>query len=223
MITPPAPTSFTEKDFEILARKVVHEGIFRYVKYELRHKLFKGGWTPVLQREVVERTSAAGILPYDPILDRVVLISQFRVGAISHLTTPPSSAKTSPWLLEIVAGILGHEEKPEAVALREAQEEAGCRILELYPIHDYFVSPGGSNEYIHLYCGRIDASHLSANHGLEEENEDIFALILPVDEAFEWLRQGKIKTAPALMALQWLQINRNFLRDFWFKKNTLSG
>src|SRR5690349_18626936 len=107
MMSPSALVSFTEKDFEVVDRKVMHEGIFRYVKYELRHRLFKGGWTPVLDREVVERTCAAGILPYDPILDRVVLIAQFRVGAISHTRTHDSSPAVSPWLLEIVAGVLG--------------------------------------------------------------------------------------------------------------------
>lgn len=211
-------TPFTEDDFEIVDRKVLYEGIFRYVQYQLRHRLFKGDWTPVLSRDLIERTCAAGILPYDPILDQVVLISQFRPGALTHTKTHDSSAKVSPWLLEIVAGVLGKAEKPAEVAVREAQEEAGCRVLELYPINDYFVSPGGSDEYIHLYCGRIDASGINGTHGLEEENEDIFAFALPADEAFELLRQGKIKTAPALVALQWLQINRNFLRDFWLKK-----
>lgn len=209
---------FTESDVEILNRQVLHEGIFRYVKYELRHRLFQGEWTPALNREVIERTCAAGILPYDPVLDRVVLISQFRVGALRPSTAHPSDAKNSPWLLEIVAGVLGKGEKPEEVAVREAWEEAGCRVLDLYPICDYFVSPGGSNEYLHLYCGRVDAGSIDGRHGLEEENEDILAFALPSDEAFEWLRQGKIKTAPAYVTLQWLQINRNFLRDLWLKK-----
>ncbi len=209
--------SFTEKDYEILNRQVMHEGFFRYVKYELRHRLFEGGWTPVLHREVVERTCAAGVLPYDPILDRVVLIKQFRVGALVPPQAHLNEAEISPWLLEIVAGILDKTEKPEEVAVREAWEEAGCRILDLYPISDYFVSPGGSTEYIHLYCGRIDASRIEGTHGLEDENEDIFTFALPAEEAFELLRQGKIKTAPALLSLQWLQMNRNFLRDLWLK------
>ncbi len=218
-MTPPVSSSpFTDKDFEILNRKIMHEGMFRYVKYQLRHRLFKGGWTPVLDREVVERTCAAAVLPYDPILDQVVLIHQFRVGAITHAKIHPSTPPSTPWLLEIVAGVLGPAEKPEEVALREAEEEAGCRVLELYPINDYFVSPGGSSEYLHLYCGRIDARGIDGRHGLEEENEDIYAFTLTADEAFEWLRQGKVKTAPALVALQWLQINRGFLRDFWLKK-----
>ncbi|HSW70554.1 MAG TPA: NUDIX domain-containing protein [Gammaproteobacteria bacterium] len=212
---------FTEKDFEIVNRQIIHEGFFRYVNYELRHRLFKGGWTALLHREVIERSHAAALLPYDPILDQVVLLTQFRVGAI-----PPSkkyasdspSREANPWLIEIVAGLLSPNETPKEVALREAEEEAGCRILELYPINDYFVSPGGSNEYIHLYCGRIDSSSIqNSYHGLEEENEDIYAFILPVEEAFEWLNQGKIKTAPALIALQWLKLNRHFLRDLWLK------
>lgn len=218
MMMPASQILFTENDFEILNRKIVHEGIFRYVEYELRHRLFKGGWTPVLNRELIERTCAAGILPYDPILDQVVLIAQFRVGAISHSKIHASKRPTTPWLIEIVAGVLDRAEKPEEVALREAEEEAGCRVLELYPINDYFVSPGGSNEYLHLYCGRIDASGINGTYGLEEEHEDIYAFSLPADEAFEWLRQGQIKTAPALVALQWLQINRDFLRDFWLKR-----
>lgn len=210
--------SLSENDVEIVNRQVAYEGIFRYVKYALRHRLFQGEWTDTIHREVIERTCAAGILPYDPVLDRVVLISQFRVGALNPSPMHPSDAKKSPWLLEIVAGVLGKGEKPEEVAVREAWEEAGCRVLDLYPVCDYFVSPGGSNEYLHLYCGRVDAASIDGRHGLEEENEDIFAFALPADEAFEWLRQGKIKTAPAHVALQWLQINRNFLRDLWLKK-----
>lgn len=204
---------FTQADCEVIERKVVHEGIFRYVHYFLRHRLFKGGWTPTLKRELIERLSAAGILPYDPILDKVVLINQFRPGPIAN----PVGNPPNPWLIEIVAGVLGKNEKPEEVAIREAYEEAGCRVLELYPINEYYVSPGGSSEYINLYCGRIDANGITGTYGLEEENEDIYALTLSTDEAFELLRLGKIKTSPAIIALQWLQMNKNFLRDHWLK------
>ncbi len=206
---------FTHADCEVLDRKVVHAGIFQYVHYQLRHRLFKGGWSSVIKREMMERTSAAGILPYDPVLDRVVLISQFRPGAMNVL----SADSKSPWLIEIVAGVLDRAESPAEIAVREAQEEAGCNILDLYSINDYFVSPGGSNEYIHLYCGRIDSKSIEGIHGLECEDEDIYAFSLPSDEAFALLREGKIKTAPAIIALQWLQINRQLIRDLWLKKS----
>lgn len=213
--------TFTDEDYEIVDRKVVYEGVFRYVHYNLRHRLFKGGWTPIFKRELLERTSAVGVLPYDPILDKVVLIYQFRPGAIvtEEMKITPHLNSSCPWLIEIVAGVFNANESPEALATREAQEEAGCQILGLYPIGEYFVSPGGSNEYMHVYCGRIHATQTEGTYGLEKENEDIYAFTLDAEEAFELLRQGRIKTSLTIIALQWLQINHHFIRDFWLKNN----
>lgn len=209
---------FTHQDYEITDRQVIYEGIFRYVHYYLRHRLFKEGWTPVFKREVVERTHAAGILLYDPLLDKVVLIYQFRPGAMITETMKSSTEHApSPWVIEVVAGVFDTAEQPEALAAREAQEEAGCAVLDLCPVSQFFVSPGSSNEYMHLYCGRIDASQVGGIHGLKEENEDIYAFSLLAEEAFEWLRQGKITTVPAIIALQWLQMNRETLRARWTK------
>lgn len=196
-----------EKDYEILQREVKYQGIFRLVELHLRHRTFDGGWSNVFTRELLERKSATAILPYDPVLEQVVLIEQFRAGAIAN----PSG----PWLLEIVAGIYDEGDKPRDVAIREAEEEAGCKILDIYPICEYFVSPGGANEHLSLFVGRIDASEIGGIHGLEEENEDIRAFTLPVDEAFSLLQEGKIKTSPAIISLQWLQLNREWLRQLW--------
>lgn len=204
--------SFTENDYEILKREVPYQGVFRMVRYQLRYRLFQGGFSQTLAREVLERKPAACVLPYDPILDRVVLIEQFRPGAIF--------SAQSPWLIEIVAGVLDGvaTEKPSDVALREAKEEANCEVLDLYPICEYFVSPGGSNEYVYLFCGRIDASETGGIHGLQEENEDIRAFTVSADEAYIMVQEGKIKTSPAITALQWLQLNREWLRQLWQTK-----
>src|SRR5687768_12463859 len=102
-----------EKDYEILKRDVKYQGMFSLVELHLRHRNFDGGWSNTFTREILERKSAAAILPYDPILEQIVLIEQFRAGA---LTNP-----TGPWLLEIVAGIYDQSEKPRDVAMREAQ------------------------------------------------------------------------------------------------------
>jgi len=201
---------FTQNDYEIIKREVPYQGIFRMARYHLRFRLFNGGFSQVVIREVMERKSAAGVLPYDPVLDQVVLIEQFRPGAIAN--------PQSPWLLEIVAGVIESHEEPKNVAEREATEEAGCEILDIYPICEYFVSPGGSNEYFHLFCGRIDASDAGGIHGLEEENEDIRTFTLSTDEALMLLQEGKIKTAPAIISLQWLQLNREWLKQLWQTK-----
>jgi ADP-ribose pyrophosphatase len=200
----------TGKDFEILERDVKYQGIFRLVQLHLRHRTFDGGWSNTFMRELLERKSATAILPYDPVLEQVVLIEQFRAGAIAN----PSG----PWLLEIVAGIYDKGDKPRDVAIREAEEEAGCKILDIYPICEYFVSPGGATEYLNLFIGRIDASEIGGIHGLEEENEDIRAFTVSTEEAFALLQEGKIKTSPAIIALQWLQLNREWLRQTWLTK-----
>ncbi len=199
--------TFTQNDYEIVKREVPYQGVFRMARYQFRFRLFNGGWSQVIIREVMERKSASGVLLYDPLLDQVVLIEQFRPGAMAN--------PQSPWLIEIVAGIIDANEDPKRVADRETQEEAGCEILDLYPICEYFVSPGGSTEYFHLYCGRIDSSNAGGIHGLAEENEDIRTFTLPTDEAFMLLTEGKIKTSPAIISLQWLQLNREWLKQLW--------
>ena len=104
------------------------------------------------------------------------------------------------------------------MASREAEEEGGCNILDIYQIYAYFVSPGGSNEFLSLFIGRIDASDVGGIHGLTEENEDIRAFALPLDEAYAMVQEGKILTAPAIISLQWLQLNREWLKQLWQTK-----
>lgn len=203
----PENISFTHNDYEVIERKVLYQGVFRLVRYALRYRLFKGGWSAVLQREVFERHSAVGILPYDPLEDKVILIEQFRPGTIGN--------PASPWLVEVPAGIIEPNETPEDVAYRETMEETGCTLSMLHPISDYFVSPGGSNEYLHLYCGKVDAKGVEGIYGLQDEQEDIRVINLSADEAFAKVQSGQIKNAPALIALLWLQLNRQTLKSIW--------
>lgn len=64
-----------------------------------------------------ERGHAAVLLPFDPERDEVVLVEQIRIAAYDTSVTP--------WLLEMVAGMIEEGETIEAVARREAMEEAG--------------------------------------------------------------------------------------------------
>lgn len=200
-------TSFTHNDYEIVAREVLHQGVFRMVRYSLRHRLFSGEWSDIFTREVLERHSAVAVLPYDPLLDRVILIEQFRPGSLAD--------PQSPWLIEIPAGTISKKEKPEELAHRESMEETGCVLTELTSICQTFVSPGGSNEYLHIFCGKVDAKYAAGIHGLKQEHEDIRVINLPADEAFEALSRGKIQTTPALIALLWLQLHRRRLQEAW--------
>jgi len=201
-------THFGHEDYEINQREVIYQGVFRMVRLHLRHRLFAGGWSESFTRELLERFSAAAVLPYDPILDRVILIEQFRPGSLSG---------TTPWLIEIPAGVLVGNDTPEKLAVREAAEEAGCEVTALLPITEFFTSPGGCDEYLHIYCGRVDAGNIGGIHGLKHEHEDIRVLNVTADEALRMLRANEIKTSPAIVALLWLELNRGKIREKWLK------
>jgi ADP-ribose pyrophosphatase len=198
----------TDSRVHILEKTVCYDGFFRIERYRLRHQLFRGGWSREITRELFERGHAAAVLPYDPLLDAVVLIEQFRIGA---LETPGD-----PWLIEIVAGVIDKpDETPEDVVRREAVEEANCAIQDIVHICDYFVSPGGTSECIALFCGKVDAAGVGGVGGLEEEAEDIRVIVVPFPEALAQLQAGNIRSAAPIIALQWLQLNRDDLRTRW--------
>ena len=121
-----------QKKFEIVSKNRKFQGHFAIDVYKVRYEKFEGGFTPIIQREVFERGSAAGVLPYDPVRQEVVLIEQFRVGAVNN-------TKKTPWLFETVAGIIEEGETVEEVIHREAEEEAGLKIQKLIPKNAFVV------------------------------------------------------------------------------------
>lgn len=195
------------QDVEIQKREQCFKGFYKLDRLHLRHRQFAGGMGPVLTRELFVRHDAVCVLPYDPQRDEVVLIEQFRVGAMD--------AGVNPWLLELVAGLIDKDEEPEEVARREAVEEAGLTLGALWPIAQYLPSPGGSNELVHLFVGRCDSSGAAGIHGLAEEGEDIRVHVLPFEEALQGVRDGRINNAASMLALQWLALNRAEVRGLW--------
>ena len=147
------------------------------------------------------------MLPYDPVTDTVVMIEQFRVGAIAKAP--------SAWLLEVVAGLMEPGEAPEDVARREAVEEAGLAVRRIEPIARFFATPSKSSELTHLFCGEVDASGAGGVHGLAHEGEDIRVVPMPAEEAFALLETGRIDSAWPMIALMWLRANRERLRRAW--------
>lgn len=112
--------TFAKKDVEIIARETLYRGFFSLDLYRFRHRLFNGEMSGEVRREIFERGHAAVLLPYDPVRDEVVLIEQIRIAAWDTSKTP--------WLLEMIAGMIEEGESVEDVARREAVEEARpCR------------------------------------------------------------------------------------------------
>jgi ADP-ribose pyrophosphatase len=196
-------------DYEIeqLDADTGYAGFLQLKRYRLRHSRYAGGMSPVLVRERVERLRAVAVLPYDPVRDRVVLVEQFRVGALEQ--------GPDAWLLEILGGIWDPGRSPEQVARAEAREEAGCELLELLPIGDVWISPGTSCERVRIYCGRLAGPVQGGIHGLEAEGEDIRSLVLDFADAMGALQTGRIAAATAVLALQWLALHRRRVRALW--------
>ena len=190
--------SFDKSHVEVIEKAPCYEGFFTMSQFKVKHKLFNGGWGNEIRRELFERGEAAAVLLYDSKLDIVVLTEQFRVGALNE---------ASPWIYELVAGMIEEGETPEGVAIRETQEESGAQIQELTPICQYLVSPGGTDEKIHLFMALLDSSQVSGIHGLASEGEDIRVHKVSSQDAFEAVRCGKINNAATIIALQWLELN----------------
>lgn len=201
------PENSVPRAVEVTQRDNCFQGFYRLDKLHLRHELFAGGMGKPISRELFVRHDAVCVLPYDPLRDEVVLIEQFRVGAMGKVA--------NPWLVEMVAGLIDKDEQPEEVAHREAQEEAGLVFSALWPITKYFPSPGGSDEYVHLYLGHCDSLGAGGLHGLEEEGEDIRVKPWAFEDALQAVRDGRIINAATIIAIQWLALNRDEVRGLW--------
>lgn len=203
----PAKPVFTNSDVKILERKECHRRFLRIDLLTLEHRRFAGGWIGPIERELMLRQPAVGVLLFDPDRDELVLVRQFRVGVLGE--------KESPWLLELVAGMVEEGESEQDVAERESQEEANLQPLALERICEYYCSPGTTNEKITLFCGRIDSSEAGGIFGLDGEHEDIEVVTLSFDEAVQALANGEIDNAMTIVAIQWLMLNKSGLLKRW--------
>jgi len=204
-------------DVEVIEKKQEFKSYVRVNSYRLKHALFAGGQSAEISREVLERGHAAAVLLYDPDLDLLVMIEQFRPGAFAAIQSGRMPASESPWLVECVAGIIEDGESPEDVVRREAIEEADCAISELVPLCHYYTSPGCVSESVFLFCGRVDASNAGGIHGLDSEHEDIRVFTISPDQALQWLATGRINNSMTMIALQWLQLNKDKLAREWLR------
>lgn len=202
------PVSFTKNDVINLTKRILYKGFFSLLEYRFQYRKFDGSMSDVVTREILERGHAVVLLAYDIKLDKVVLIEQIRIAAIETQETP--------WILELIAGMVDHQgESLEQVARREAQEEAGIEIGRCKPIISYLASPGGLTEKLHIFVGETDASKATGIHGLAEENEDIKVHVVAREQAYQWIETGVINNAASIIALQWLQLNYQKLQQEW--------
>ena len=186
---------FGPDDVEVLERDTPFQGFFRVDTLTLRHRQYNGGW-------------GKPVLPYDPRRGEILLVEQFRVGALEW--------RPSPWCLELIAGIADKDGESAADLIRrEAMEEAGITLGEMESIAAYMPSPGGTNERLQIFVGHADLAGAGGIFGCPDEGEDIRALTVPVADIPELLESGLVDNAASLIALQWLLLHRARLDAAW--------
>ena len=200
-------TEFSRNDASITRRETLFQGFYRVDKLWITHRRFNGG-TVDIARELFVRPPAAGVILYDAPADQVLLIEQFRVGALNG---------QHPWQIEVVAGLIGPDESPAEVAARETLEEAGVTVdaATFEQVGSFLTSAGGSDERFTLYAAPADLSRAGGLHGLATEGEDIRASVYGLPQALQMVANGRIDNVVCILALQWLALNKARLQQKW--------
>ncbi len=188
-------------------KSVAYKDFFKVNRFVFEYDTFSGERMTNVVREVFMRGSAVGVLLVDKIQRQVIFVEQFRAGAAA-------ADAQNPWLVELVAGIVEPGESPEDVAMRESDEEAGCKPINLIPMHHYWVSPGGTDEDVYLFCGLVDSTQAVDFGGLDHEHEDIKVHKLSFDKAYNRLKEGRLNNAMTIIGVQWLMLNESHLERF---------
>ena len=174
-------------------------GIYRYERYGVK----LDGTT--FERDAVRIGRVVVILPIDLDRDEIVLIRQFRLGA--HLALGKGD------LVEVPAGRVEGGEDVRDAARRECQEETGIVPQVLVPLFDLMPSAGSSDEHMFFFIGVVNSSTMPARAGAAHEQEDTRPLRVPIERALEALKAGELHYGAAVLALQWLALNRGRLRE----------
>jgi ADP-ribose pyrophosphatase len=171
-----------------------------YRTYRRYHVTLTGedGATIEHERDVLEGGKVIALLPVDVARDEIVLIRQFRLPA--HLGNGKGD------LVEIVAGRVEPGETLAASARRECEEEIGVAPSALVELFSYFSTPGLTDETVTVFLGAVDAAQVPAHTRLG--GEYIRTLRVPIDAALAALQTNTIHNGPAILALQWLALNR---------------
>jgi len=172
--------------------------LFQLVGIDVEHTHSDGKSSLRQEYEILKKRDASAVLLHETDSDSLILVRQFRPATIDG---------ENPWVDEIVAGGIDPGESPIASARRECAEEAGYEVDELYLIASPYVSPGITNERIHIYFAEVtSADRKHAGGGLADEQEDVQIISFPAESAAELVHQ--LVDAKSIIAVQWYLLQR---------------
>jgi ADP-ribose pyrophosphatase len=165
--------------FKLLNSEQMYQGwVFNVRRDQVR--------TPANQQidlDIVEHSNAVTIIPLDD-RGQIWFVRQYRHAAGQEL-------------LELPAGKLEDFEPPEDCARREIREEIGMAAGQMEEIGAFFLAPGYSTEYMHVYL----ATNLHPDPLPSDEDEFLSVVAYPVEQAFQMVRSGYLLDAKSLAAL----------------------
>ncbi|HAI14240.1 MAG TPA: NUDIX hydrolase [Phycisphaerales bacterium] len=174
----------TQRKIEQMGQKVFTGKRFDVVSMDLPNRNANSG---THRKDMVLHPGAAVILPMID-EDHVVMIQNER-----PIEDVP--------LWELPAGTLEPPEEPHVTAGRELIEEAGYQAGEIKLINSFYASPGICTEMMHCYL----ATNLTAVGQQLEPNEKITVKVLPMNEAMEMVRDGRIIDGKTIATLLYYQ------------------
>ena len=154
---------------EILSKNIRCEGK-RVKLYNLRVR-----WGDTyFERDLVSFGESVAIVPLTS-SQEIILLKQWRSAVMD-------------WVTEIPAGRVEPNESPEEAALRELKEETGYGAGKLLKLASVRVSPGYSDELMHLYL----ALELREGNASPEEGEIITIIKKPLHRVIDEILSGRI-------------------------------
>ena len=142
------------------------------------------------KREIVKHPGAVAVIPITED-NKIIFVEQFR---------KPLERS----LIEIPAGKIEQNEKPEITAVRELEEETGYTTEQLEYVTSFYTSPGFANEIIHLYFTDKLVKLEEVVPGDGDEFVEIYELTML--EALELIDNHKIYDAKTMYAINYLQL-----------------
>lgn len=104
------------------------------------------------------------------------------------------------FLLEVPAGKIEKGDLPEISAKRELEEEIGAVADKLELIHEFYVSPGFSNEFVYLY----EAKDIDMQKQKLDDDEFLDVSKIPLQNLRQTLSDGFIRDSKTIIAVQYV-------------------
>lgn len=173
-------------NYNHLKEKIIHvERVFDGKVIQVDHDTVELPNGEQSKREIVYHNGAVCLIAVHE--DIMYFVRQYRIAP-------------DEFLLEIPAGKIEKGDFPEASAKRELEEEIGAAADRLELIHEFYVSPGFSNEFVYLY----EAKDIKMQTQKLDDDEFLDVAKIPLQNLRQILSDGSVRDSKTIIAIQYV-------------------